>query len=168
MKKIYYILTLLLCVYVQSANAQMGVNSTGAAPATSSILDVSSTTKGFLMPRMTTAQRNAIPFPATGLMIFNTTTAEIEVQRGLGWVAASRMAVPFVVSGNINGGTSAEAIIKTTNLGTGPAIWAQTIGTGVGAGVFEGGTANGVYGKSVSANGVFAESISGKIGRAHV
>ena len=148
-------------MYVQSANAQMGVNSTGAAPATSSILDVSSTTKGFLMPRMTTAQRNAIPFPATGLMIFNTTTAEIEVQRGLGWVAASRMAVPFVVSGNINGGTSAEAIIRTTNLGTGPAIWGQTTGAGVGAGVFEGGTANGVYGISTSANGVFAQSTSG-------
>ena len=161
MKKIYYILTLLLCVYLQTANAQMGVNSTGAAPATSAILDVSSTTKGFLLPRMTTTQRNAIPFPATGLMIFNTTTAEIEVQRGLGWVAASRMAVPFSVTGNTVGGGFSNGIIQAFNSGTGPAISGQTLGAGVGAGLFEGGPGNGVYGISNSANGVFAESVSG-------
>ena len=161
MKKIYYILTLLLCVYVQSANAQMGVNSTGAAPATSSILDISSTTKGFLMPRMTTTQRNAIPFPATGLMIFNTTTAEIEVQRGLGWVAASRMAVPFSVTGAINGSSLSSGVINAFNSGTGPAVSGQTLGVGIGAGFFEGGPGNGVFGKSNSANGVYAESTSG-------
>ena len=43
-------------------------------PAESAQLDVSSTTKGFLPPRMTTAQRNAIASPAIGLVIYNTTT----------------------------------------------------------------------------------------------
>ncbi len=41
-------------------------------PHPSALFDLTSTNKGFLMPRMTTAQRNAIPSPALGLMIFNT------------------------------------------------------------------------------------------------
>lgn len=165
MKKIYYILTLLLCVYVQTANAQMGVNSTGAVPNAAAMLDVRSSDKGFLMPRMTTTQRNAMPAIADGLMIYNTTTAEIEVYRGLfGWQTASRMGVPFIISGNINGGLPTHSILQSVNNGTGPAIYGRTIGVGVGAGVFEGSTANGVYGISVSANGIFGQSTSGNGG----
>ena len=44
------------------------------APNTTAIADLTSTTQGFLMPRMTTIQRNAIVNPANGLMIFNLTT----------------------------------------------------------------------------------------------
>lgn len=43
-----------------------------SAPAASAVLDVSSTTKGFLPPRMSASQRNAISSPATGLTIFCT------------------------------------------------------------------------------------------------
>jgi hypothetical protein len=43
------------------------------------ILEAKSTTKGFLPPRMTTAQRDAIATPAAGLMIYNTTTAKLNV-----------------------------------------------------------------------------------------
>ncbi|MCW3110028.1 MAG: hypothetical protein JWQ09_4534, partial [Segetibacter sp.] len=42
------------------------------APAATAILDIASTTKGVLLPRMTTAQRNAIVSPATGLLIYQT------------------------------------------------------------------------------------------------
>jgi trimeric autotransporter adhesin len=82
MKKIYQILTILLCIYVQTADAQMGVNSSGADPAPSSILDVSSTTKGLLIPRMTSTQRDAIVSPANGLMIYTTNVGEIQVYDG--------------------------------------------------------------------------------------
>jgi uncharacterized protein (TIGR02145 family) len=44
------------------------------APNATAIADLTSTTQGFLMPRMTTIQRNAIVNPANGLMIFNLTT----------------------------------------------------------------------------------------------
>ncbi len=162
MKKIYYILTLLLCVYVQSANAQMGVNSTGQVPDAAAMLDVRSTNKGFLLPRLSTFQRDNMPAIANGLMIYNTTTNEIEIYRGLaGWVAASRMAVPFSVSGFINGGAFSNGIIQAFNSGTGPAVSGQTLGAGVGAGYFVASTGNGIYGFSNSANGVFAESTSG-------
>lgn len=54
------------------AAQSVGINASGAAPAASSILDVSSTTKGMLVPRMTLAQRGAIVGPVTGLLIYQT------------------------------------------------------------------------------------------------
>jgi hypothetical protein len=42
------------------------------APNSSSILELNSVTKGFLAPRMTKAQRDAIVNPAVGLMIYQT------------------------------------------------------------------------------------------------
>lgn len=45
----------------------------------SAALNVSSTSKGFLPPRMTTTQRNAISSPAEGLVIYNTTTHKLNV-----------------------------------------------------------------------------------------
>jgi len=56
---------------------QVSNNSTGAVA--SAMLQADSTTKGFLPPRMTTTQRNAIASPAEGLMIYNTTTAKLNV-----------------------------------------------------------------------------------------
>jgi hypothetical protein len=52
----------------------VGINSTGAAPNASAMLDVSSTSSGFLMPTMTDVQKNAIGAPATGLLIYQTNT----------------------------------------------------------------------------------------------
>jgi hypothetical protein len=49
------------------------------SPVASALLDVSSTTKGFLPPRMTTTQRDAISSPAAGLVIYNTTTSKLQV-----------------------------------------------------------------------------------------
>jgi hypothetical protein len=56
-----------------------------SAPAASAILDVSSTTQGVLPPRMTTAQRNAIANPATGLTIYNSSNNAFEVYNGTAW-----------------------------------------------------------------------------------
>ena len=51
----------------------------------SSILQVTSTTQGFLPPRMTTAQKNAIVTPATGLMVYDTTLNKLCVYTGATW-----------------------------------------------------------------------------------
>ncbi len=51
-------------------NGHMGIGTLAPNPA--AILDLSSTTAGFLTPRMTTAQRDAIASPPSGLLIFNT------------------------------------------------------------------------------------------------
>lgn len=55
-----------------AAQAQVSINTTGATPDASAMLDVSSTQKGLLPPRMTQAQRTAIAAPATGLIVYQT------------------------------------------------------------------------------------------------
>ena len=54
------------------ASAQVAVNTDGANANPSAILDVKSSDKGMLVPRMTMVQRDAIPLPAIGLLIFQT------------------------------------------------------------------------------------------------
>ena len=44
-------------------------------PSTSALLDIKSTTKGFLPPRMTTDERSAISTPEAGLVVYNSTLA---------------------------------------------------------------------------------------------
>jgi hypothetical protein len=77
MKKIQQLLTLTFLIISGTVMAQIGLGT--AAPESSSVLDMSSTNKGFLMPRMTTIQREAIQSPANGLLIYNTTTNGLEV-----------------------------------------------------------------------------------------
>ena len=61
----------------------VGVNTNTPDP--SAVLDVFSGNKGFLMPRLTTEQRNAITAPAEGLLILNTSTGCINVYFGGSW-----------------------------------------------------------------------------------
>jgi trimeric autotransporter adhesin len=71
MKKILSaILGIMAVMNAQSQN--IAINETGNQPDTSAMLDISSTTRGLLIPRMTKVQRNAIALPATGLMVFQT------------------------------------------------------------------------------------------------
>ncbi|MDQ6843212.1 MAG: hypothetical protein M3Z92_02510, partial [Bacteroidota bacterium] len=84
MKNFLPALLMLLCAAVSPRlfGQNVSINSTGSNADTSAMLDVSSTTTGFLMPRMTTAQQNAIILPATGLVIFNTSINSIAVNIG--------------------------------------------------------------------------------------
>ena len=54
-----------------------------SAPAASSILDLSSTSKGMLLPRMTSAQRDAISSPATGLTLYCTDCTATDASTGV-------------------------------------------------------------------------------------
>jgi hypothetical protein len=67
-----------------ASNGKIGVGTTN--PATSAILDITSTTQGVLFPRMTTTQRDAISSPTAGLMIFNTTADKLQVRTSSSWV----------------------------------------------------------------------------------
>lgn len=55
----------------------VGINNT--SPSASALLDLTSTARGFLPPRMTTTQRDLIASPAAGLVIYNTTTSALNV-----------------------------------------------------------------------------------------
>lgn len=66
------ILVVILMTMSLQLSAQVGVNTDGSNPNPSAILDAKSTTKGFLPPRMTKTQRDAIGSPAIGLVIYQT------------------------------------------------------------------------------------------------
>ncbi|OFY82685.1 MAG: hypothetical protein A3F72_02395 [Bacteroidetes bacterium RIFCSPLOWO2_12_FULL_35_15] len=55
------------------------------APNASALLDLTSTSKGVLVPRMTLAQRNAISTPATGLLVYNTGSDKFNYYNGTAW-----------------------------------------------------------------------------------
>ena len=56
-------------------------------PTASAILQIDSTTQGFLPPRMTTTQKNAIGTPAAGLQVYDSTTNTPNYYNGTAWVA---------------------------------------------------------------------------------
>jgi hypothetical protein len=58
-----------------------------STPTTSAIVEIASTTSGFVLPRMTTAQRNAISSPAAALQIYNTDNNCLETWNTNGWIS---------------------------------------------------------------------------------
>ncbi len=98
MKKIFSLL-LAFSIY-QSVFAQnVGIGTT--TPNSSAMLDVSSTTKGMLIPRMTTALKNAIASPATGLLVFDTDLSAFYFYNGSAWVPVSSSgSSDWITSGN--------------------------------------------------------------------
>ena len=73
MKKICFCLLLVQCQFLHAQNVGIGTT----APNNSAMLDIISTSKGLLIPRMTGAQRTAIPSPAIGLMVIQTNTETV-------------------------------------------------------------------------------------------
>jgi hypothetical protein len=101
----------------------------GLANATS-ILELSSTTQGFLPPRMTTTQRDAIASPATGLVIYNTTTLAANVYNGTSWVGmggdniytadGTLSSTTRVLSYSVSGANENKLIFRNTGVTGGP------------------------------------------------
>jgi hypothetical protein len=65
-------------------NARTGI-ALSADPDASAMFQIDSTSYGFLPPRMTTTQKNAIATPAAGLIVFDTTLAKLCVYSGSTW-----------------------------------------------------------------------------------
>ena len=68
------LLTLLIALMAISGYAQVAINTTGDDPDPSAILDLQSTTKGLLIPRLTNVEMKAIGATQSGLVVFNTDT----------------------------------------------------------------------------------------------
>ena len=119
MKKLFSVL-LLTFFLPQASNAQVGIGTNTPSP--SAQLDVASTERGFLPPRMTSAQRDLIATPATGLLIFQTdNTPGYYFYNGTAWVSLgttgsqSQSSVPFHQSYYANI-TTTSATLATLNL----------------------------------------------------
>ena len=86
MKKITTLFLLAFLLMAGTATmAQVAINTDGSQPNASAILDVKSTSKGVLPPRMTNTERNAIATPAAGLIIYSTTDKCIQIYNGIDW-----------------------------------------------------------------------------------
>jgi uncharacterized protein (TIGR02145 family) len=116
-KSIYTILTVAFAS-LSGVNAQVAIGT--QTPQSSAILQLESTEKGFLPPRMTSAQRDAISNPVEGLTIFNISSKCVQWYEGPHWFDACIVAadVPRVVGAN-------GRIWMDRNLGAGQAATAS-------------------------------------------
>jgi hypothetical protein len=115
---VFLVIGLFMC---QGAKAQgIGINESGIDPHPSAMLDVSSTAKGFLPPRMTAAERDAITAPAVGLVIYNTTSNCLNFYIGSGWNETCGTA--SYPSGSVFCASGATTVVNVTNPTTGK-IW---------------------------------------------
>jgi uncharacterized protein (TIGR02145 family) len=177
---------LLLLVAVVFTQAQVGVGT--SSPHTSAKLEVSSTNQGFLPPRMTTVQRNAISNPASGLVIFNTTSNALNIYFSGAWYQLSTslpsgsIATLITASptdnGTLTAGTPANGVSTVVSYtgGNGEAYSGETVSstnvTGLtatlSAGTFAVGNGNLTYNISGTASGAgtasFALNIGGQSG----
>jgi hypothetical protein len=115
-----------------AGNFAIGSTTTDA----SAILNLPSTTKGFLPPSMTTTQKNAISSPTAGLTVYDNVLGQLYTYNGSSWVAGG------------GGGTTANAV-TFNNGGAGDAS-----GT-----TFNGGTARTISYNTLAAAGTAASNI---------
>lgn len=89
MKRLFLTATLAFMVMLSlQLYSQVAINSDNSLPNGSAMLDVKSTVSGFLPPRMTIAQRNAINNPAAGLLIWQTDSIQgLYYYSGTNWVS---------------------------------------------------------------------------------
>jgi len=160
MKKQFYTIAALLIMGV-TANAQVGIGTT--TPDASSMLDITSTSKGFLAPRLTTSQRTVITNPATGLSIYNLTTNRIEVNIGTPAVPNWQPAGGTTVANNIY--TNDGSLVSNRTLDAlGYTLRFNNTGALAGSTMFRLLPATGTKGFSMGAGGLFEIDSPGVFG----
>ena len=133
MKKIIWLMVFWFCAAQGLLHAQVAINTDASLPDGSAMLDIKSTTRGLLAPRMTSTQRTAIVSPADGLLVYDTNTKSLWVyQGGIGWIQ--------YVPGSGGGGgltlpdsvtlSSNLTLLSLTNAGAGGALQGIASGTG--------------------------------------
>lgn len=89
------------------------INIAGAPADNSAILDIGSTSHGILIPRMSSAERDDIPLPAVGLLIYNTGTNTYNLYKSAGWHELSGAFVSGTTGTNSSGGGAAINLTGT-------------------------------------------------------
>ncbi|MCX6279440.1 MAG: DUF1566 domain-containing protein [Bacteroidetes bacterium] len=146
------ILLILLALGAGLSFAQsVGINDNGSAPASCAMLDVGSTTRGFLPPRMTYAQQQNFSSPVAGSIIFCSNcgpTGELQVYNGTTWtnMTGGAATTPPLIGKHYGGGiifyineTGLRGLIAAESDQSGGAAWgcygtfiptSEAIGTG--------------------------------------
>lgn len=110
---------------IHNNGAGIGIGTT--TPSASAKLEVASTTQGFLPPRMTTAQRDAIASPAGGLTIYNTTVNCLQWWNGTLWYDGCGNNSQYP-SGSVFCASGATAVVDVTNPTTGKTWMDRNLG----------------------------------------
>lgn len=108
-----FILLFSFGIFCVSLKSQVAINTSSADA--SSILDISSSSKGLLIPRLTNTQMNAISTPATGLMVYNTTASALYYYNGRNWVSREDRVTAKVDDGVAVQLDNLRAMMSTTN-----------------------------------------------------
>ena len=95
--RLLFIMIVFLTVSV--SRAQVAVNSDASEPDASAMLDVKSTNKGLLIPRMSAAQRQAIASPAQGLLVYDTDDSTFYYYKNNSWIQLGRGASGWQIDG---------------------------------------------------------------------
>ena len=126
MKKIFSVL-LLTFFLAQTSIAQVGIGTN--TPAATAQLDVSSTERGFLVPRMSSTERNAIVSPANGLQIYNTTTGCLNYFNINAWYEVCGTIINGIYpAGSVFCSAGPTAIVDVTNPTTGKTWMDRNLG----------------------------------------
>lgn len=83
---------------ISGSNAQVGIGTT--SPNNSSMLDISATNKGVLIPRLTQTQINAMTGLVAGMQVYNTTEDALVIYDGARWLFEKRYNSGFVGLGD--------------------------------------------------------------------
>mgnify|MGYP000851759407 FL=1 len=116
------LLTIAACIFfILKTEAQsVAINTDGSTAAASALLDVKSTGKGVLVPRMSKAQKNAIATPATGLLVFQDAPDSIGFYYYNGtawlWLATANNLTGWATTGNAGTDTAVNFIGTTDNM----------------------------------------------------
>lgn len=138
-----FLSTVIMTFACLQSSGQVSISTDGSSPDLSAMVDVKSTTKGFLGPRMTFSEMQAIINPARGLMVFCTTWGLYYVNRGtpaapiwspsfaipyFGIFSTSETLLDLSNTGTTGTGSVASFIIDNP-LSTAWALYAETNGT---------------------------------------
>lgn len=182
MKKIIPFFLALTCSKTFSQSVGIGT----ATPHSSALLEVNSTNKGLLMPRMTTAQRTTIASPAKGLMIFDSDLSALFIYDGATWVsykpqAGNALSLPYTSTGNYNTpainisnlhttttaptlqveALTGHAIQGTTASNFYSGVYGENSGTGKGVSGLNTGAGHGVHARGTDGTALYADIPSG-------
>lgn len=117
------LITITLLLLTSRLYSQVGINTSKPDP--SSVLELSSSNKGFLMTRLTTAKRDSISNPAPGLMFYNTTLGDVQINNGTIsapiWVGIKKPVIPSVTSSGLASTTSLTDVVVPGMSVTSPA-----------------------------------------------
>ena len=121
-----YLVVFFLSFFVYKGNTQLKIGSNPTTIGTSSLLELESTTKGMVLPRMTTTQVNAIVVPVKGMQVFNVDSNCISTYTGAAWQlhcstgGPSSSIEPWYNTATGNGATSnTQNIYQTGNVSIG-------------------------------------------------